>query len=526
MIFILLFSHISWFFVDAQTTPETPEYSDEACFSTPPNMSEFIGFSNKVLNALIYVEEKNSIDVPLWVWQWGTYSIDQRISDARRKNNPNILEKMLDGATEDWNKKLSWITTTAILVATQVKSTAFDGITWLLWIFSQPRPIIRDLKRLYEIDRTLWERIDTLWLAGNYFEALQPDVYTEIAKIFAQYNWDNHIFSSIEIKKWATYANVVALLLNLNEKHKAFLAVWGIERFGDLDQIKKMTKGTIELEINPLHGTRLKDDYDGARHYICNTSFKEFKKNMEELIDSFGGGIEKEIVRMKDAVLRLGAVNFKSDTKDSGKKEKEYLDRENELLKTLYWLDVKKNKEGTNWEANIDENWASVQWWVWLAALRRWGVNKTKKDPKTIKEEKEMREKLRESRKQARSENQSLLAQQRADSKLIRELAAQELKDKRSAKPNNIYISPTEWDLVADMSNLMDNIILLHEQSMALMFQAQVTDLTDQVWEIVSKVSVARTMIKADEWDEDLVNYLGKACELQCSNLGWKCRDD
>jgi len=39
---------------------------------------------------------------------------------------------------------------------------------------------------------------------------------------------------------------------------------------------------------------------------------------------------------MKDAVLRLGAMNFKSDTKNSGKKEKEYLDRERELLKTLY----------------------------------------------------------------------------------------------------------------------------------------------------------------------------------------------
>jgi len=41
----------------------------------------------------------------------------------------------------------------------------FDGLGGMLAIFTQPRPVVRDLKKLYEIDIQLGEKIDDLGLA-------------------------------------------------------------------------------------------------------------------------------------------------------------------------------------------------------------------------------------------------------------------------------------------------------------------------------------------------------------------------
>lgn len=494
-------------------------------------MADYMSMARKITAALVYIPAPNEINTPFGPWQGWAYGVAERLDNAKKKNNPNILQQIAGWITKDLGRKVDGVTTTAIIVASQVKSTIFDGARGMLGIFTQPRPIIRDLKKLYEIDVKLGEKIDELGLEWHYFEPLQTNVYNQVIDILKSHQGWNSLLQEYEVKKWATYANIVSLLLSLNEKHKAFLAVWWANRFGNDDELKSITRWKVLITINPDYWYRIKEEYRGARRLICDKTWKQFKDSINNIGETFAWGVWNEVQVMKDAVNRLANATLKTDLKKATKAQKEYLQRERELLKTLYGLDVEDRLTDDLWdinqaEADLDTNSIDVKWWFGLAPLWRTLAAKQAKSKEQILADKQLRDQQREQRKAARKEKKGFIAFQKQVE--LRDRVIEKIKidnTLRWNKPKTLFFAIEQWDLIEDMSDTSDAVLGLHEQTITLLYATQPTDLTDEIYNILQEVRTAQNFIKGQDSDNDIINHLWNACEAQCSNAWWKCRD-
>lgn len=519
--------------VYAQNTTNN-NFDDAVCTSTPPAMAEYLKFSEKMINALIIVPNTPSVNVPFGPWQAGQYSIEERLRQARRTLQPNILEQAADGAVKDIKSKVNGLVTTALITATQVGGTVVDGFTGILGIFYQPRAIIRDLKRLFDIDTLLGNKMDELWLAGVYFTTLPASVHKELVTIIEQHTGGTHLMQKAELSPWATYANVVEFLLRLNMKHKGFLRDNNKKKFGEEGKPRGMTTKKIDVTFSPSYGSTLQEEYKAARRGACNTSWKVFKQSITNISQSFKNGAGDEIQKFKTAVDKLGAISFKYDVNNKDKKNKAYLERETELMKNLYGLDVKKQQEGIFADIDGEENLGleggtntlDLSAGVGLWPLWRSAFSKKKKDKQTIEAE-------REAKKQLQAEQKAERDAQKNQKKLVRQEAKQQRKDKKEQErlarqndPTTLYLPVSQGDLIQDMGNINQAILTLHEQSLELMMATQPTDITLQINRVLQEIRLASNTIHGEQTEDDLIHFLGKACEAQCANLWGECRDN
>ena len=228
---------------------------------------------------------------------------------------------------------------------------------------------------------------------------------------------------------------------------------------------------------------------------------------------------------MTDAVKKLWWITFKARGDDINKKQEEYLDREYELLQTLYGLDVKKQQQGIEWDIDVDTNSVELQGGLGLWAIWRKLVSDSQKSKEEIVAEREARQAQREATRDERLAEKTYEQAQRQIAKEERQAARAENKEARWATPDALYFRPVQGDLVVDMTEVVNNVTVMHEKTMIALLATQPTDLTDTVWAILQQVRLATNHISGDDSEDDLLHYLGQSCEIQCSNLGWTCRD-
>ncbi len=491
----------------------------------PNAMAEYVAFAEKAIALLVYIEQEEQVNVPFGAWQGGQYSVEDRIKAERRKQSPHLLEQIIDGVVGDLERKGNGLLTTALLVGSQVKLTVTDGTKGLLGIFTQPRPIIRDLKRVYEIDVSIGQKIDELWMEWHYFEALQQPVYEQLNQLTQQQVGGNHLFASLAIKEGSTYADITEFIMYLNEKHKAFLQVGGVMRFGDDGKPKGLKNGKIKATFAAARWAKLKEEYLPARQYKCNKSWKNFTKNIKNIGETFKWWAGNEFKKMTDAVKRLGGISFKARGDDATKKQEEYLDREYELMQTLYGLDVKQQQEWILGDVDVWPNSVELQGGLGLGAIWRKAIANSKKSKEEILAEREARKTQREQKREEVLANKSFEKAQRQIAQEERQAAKAADKKARGNDPVSLYYRPTQGDLVIDMTEIMHGVTVMHEKTYESLLATQPTDLTDTVWAILQQVRIASNHVSGDESEEDLLHYLGQSCDMQCSNLWGSCWD-
>lgn len=186
----------------------------------PPRMASFVRMQNELINALIIQEEDPVLSVPAGAWQSGQYQVDSRLKRLRRLLQPNILEQTWRGFVGDVENKRNGVATTAIISVVKVYSTALDGVRGLASILYQSRPVIRDVKRLLEVDVLLGEKIDELGLQGYFFAPLPESVLTNLNTIADRYAGSSQIFETLNFSAGIRYDEVIGQILLWNEIHK------------------------------------------------------------------------------------------------------------------------------------------------------------------------------------------------------------------------------------------------------------------------------------------------------------------
>jgi flagellar hook-basal body complex protein FliE len=92
-----------------------------------------------------------------------------------------------------------------------------------------------------------------------------------------------------------------------------------------------------------------------------------------------------------------------------------------------------------------------------------------------------------------------------------------------STQRTNTQEQNTEKRFENDLKKSITSIVMLQDKI------SQSTELTDtrattlMITALTSRVQKAKEIIGDKDADQDLISSLGRACELQCSNLGGKC---
>lgn len=598
LIILVLFANIlSPILTFAQTTPtkkEDPKICI-ACSITPKWVSDFIKFSYEVLWIIAKpkVEPDKQLQWPEWLFsQWVLNTIDS-------PRNPNKTEKDMFNSIKKWMKNnastlFQSFETTALVMWRLLNPK--DLVVWIRTVLRYPDPIVRDYKKVLDLDDALSDRLYQLWTEWQFSKIVNIDQIWAIKQASKKYQWSWQTLFAQDwfiIKPSVTYWQIVQFLRVLNTKYKTFITINKSSQFWDMDDLKKAWKENISIVFSPTLRTDLENDYSCARSIFskCKNNWKLFIENIKNILKSTKKDWLTSIMTFKTSMVRLQKamqwttmrkkkkstqcsnktkryelnwtntknkwrVYIDPDTKqeylyvnnnwertqvllqedkDSWKtiwtespvKEsvvltncqfktremwsnpkskadiKDFLNRENELLRTQYWVYIKN--------AKYDKSLI----WRWLSLLK---PNREKQIKNNIKNkvqtfESNVSDKIANSVDKFKS---FFNLWDREQKKILKELMWTDY---------NIDASKFKsiWNLYNDLYSSIQQTTAEHIINYNQITLNDTTDITKAIGQMVQKIRFSTHNIKDKDKPNSLINNLWEACEWQCVNQGWKC---
>ena len=352
---------------EARATTSAWQESCLVCGLTPAPVAQHLSLIQEVLAAIEESLMLNDLRIgsPSYngvrdSWLFTSFDRQQREAAERAQQQGqqsvaeqilrnNVLSQIFGWLKDNINQKTQTIAAISILmIAISAQIISKDGPMSFLILF-QSRPILRDRKKILELDTVMGDFIYQLGLTANYFKKLSSEERDTITKIFIKYSWPTGIFA-IEpapvISSETTYGNMVKFLWTLNSKMKSFIALNQQTQYGKGDkELKEMKKKWVTVTFEETYGLRLAESYACTRSIVneCSAQLANFTQNIKNAASVFAdnagwswtgknlsalGQIKQSVEKLK---MWLGII----EPSEAFKKQEGRLITSNDPLKTL-----------------------------------------------------------------------------------------------------------------------------------------------------------------------------------------------
>lgn len=280
-LFIFIFSVLANPYLFASNESNQAKKCDSypsVCLATPDSLSLYLDFQRDI-SSLLKSNPFETVTETISTPEWGLFTNKLlHLKDPSLLTN-NLATKTLNaGGTATERIVIANITTTFLFTISAV-STLGDGIMGFM-ILLDDRPIVRDWKKLLDIDRDLSNRAYDLWQIGIITKTIKNT--EKIQTIIEHYQNKGLILQWAQVPKSIRYTELFLELTKMNRDMKQFFAFKTKGQFGSESEL-------LFLKFNPERIKKLKSDYDCVRFDLglrCNQSLKNFSSSIKNLLNN------------------------------------------------------------------------------------------------------------------------------------------------------------------------------------------------------------------------------------------------
>lgn len=280
ILFILIFSIIlnSRLLASNQNTTQIEKCweSPSVCLATPDSLNLYLDFQ-KELSSLLKSNPFETVTESISTPEWWLFT-----NKLLHLSNPNLLTeniatKALNAAGTAAERLIVANITTLFLFQMSAVSTISDGLLGFTILLDE-RPIVRDWKKLLDIDWDLSTRAYDLGQWGNITKTIKDS--WKIQKILDRYQDKGLFLPSSQFPQSIKYTDLFLELMKINASIKQFLA---LRTTTQLDS----DSAFFYLKLNPERISKLQEDYqclDPKYWMRCNQSLKNFTASIKNIL--------------------------------------------------------------------------------------------------------------------------------------------------------------------------------------------------------------------------------------------------
>jgi len=486
--------------------------------------------------------------------------------------NSSVADKIIARTINNVNNKAQWVTTTMILLGQNIISLFPSTINGLSMMF-QNRYIQRDLLMLQELDQVINDRILRFGQSGIYFSKLTPSDIAQIEAILQKH--ENILLNSNKqkpkgytISSTARYEEVFTLLVKLQTKMKHMLSFGSTNGFLDQDNnplLIESNNGNISISLTYEAIQQFIDDYQGLRGTnICDANYKQFASLIGKVSKDNRKDMTNATKRFVDSAQKLGAI-FRNDKTFNANTLAKLRTLENELdgkqkdpsttpedlqqkadqiqkLKIKLWVQEsymqRKYELATSYNGlygNYDKSLEEKKIWQLLPSRIKQSVDlsnfkstlSSTQQAMWILEKETIENKNKDPSIWSPKDNTTDPSQTKKDKKEDKKWEKIDRKIRRKEQTPNLSIKPIKLSenlntlLIQHMNQLLTEA--RNTKDTALI--ASATDVTEAIPILMGELQEAIDIVGNKERTNSIVRNLWIACENQCINAGWVCRN-
>ena len=337
----------------------------EVCAWPSETMQQYFQFQKDALKAISLSTASNR-NISVWNSNWWIFT----------KKDLNLPSSALDYVVGNlWWKTSSVVSTTATSVALLLlasSSVIESDVEWLAILFKD-RPIVRDYKKMLDIETEIFETAFSFSKKVDLTRTLEWNTLKQLDSVIKQYQ------SSWLLRKWldanssASMANILSDLISMNASMKFFISMWWEAGASELrsyawclSQSKwdECSETNFVLWFSEDAVSKLKEEYSGTWWYwACNSYGANFKNSLSKSAKNNWDTIRNAWDSMKVSWRNLiNALIWKWTWSKTLTDPCEMTDYERAQLDAYYW-----------WDWNCWE-WVSVS--SLLAGIKEYEKNK------------------------------------------------------------------------------------------------------------------------------------------------------
>lgn len=333
----------------------------EACAWPSETMSKYFQFQEDMIHVLLWssINEKRFSTA---MWNWWLF-----VNQVLYLSGTTSALDLVSSSVLGWVKSLFSATTTTLVLLLLTSASTFQSNASSFLILFKDRPIVRDYKRMLDIESELFDVAYFRSKQVDLTRSFDWDLLNQFSEVIKQYQ-DNWLLSytwTTQISNTASMSDILWDLVHMNAAMKWFMldwsTVWGErirsyrwcmwERNDNADCIPVL-KFSDETLIN------LRKEYDGIwMYWSCNRIASNIKRASQKNKENTKGSsetAEEKIERWEKELKDLYAGNTNNGSKEKKKINRcKMSDYQMAQLKAYWWDD---------WTCEEWESW--VWWWV------------------------------------------------------------------------------------------------------------------------------------------------------------------
>lgn len=509
-------------FVSAQTsapslllTPpamnDPARFACSACSKTPDGINGFIGMTYQIMSILDSSNPANTVVGWYKIYgprQWWVYGAFQNWLAPY----PSIVDEVVGGTLRAIDRQQSSMRSIAIVFGLYGRDILTDGARWLA-VMAQPWPIVRDYQKLLDVDTLVADKIFDLGQAWWLQKKLTPEAIAAINGALSSQQWAWKIFIEqsvgVTLERNATPYNVIQLLLRINRRMKNMVTAGRNPR--DKDIVIKAD--TINVQINPWFRTGIKEEYSCTR--LANNACTQQRKDMANSINRITSWFVESWPKQARDKIKTSVRRLVSKTKDiawkdeniSDKNRADYDARQYELLSAM----------------GLTKHIANVSWWL---------INISASLPRDFDNMKQI---VKDTAEWISSYREASVQREDADANDIVSQIYQ-VDSKGISQTEDPWIvwsimSRLWWSKAPVLGSRQINIATslmaiewYHSSAIGEQAIASTDDSQLLLANLLASIRYIKDTIYNSSDKKTIYENVVRVCEVQCSNLWWKCR--
>lgn len=372
-------------------------------------------------------------------------------------------------------------------------------------VLLRPKPFVRDYSTILDIEASLHDLQYDLAVDWRYKKQLDAEAIHTIQLVLNEYTTNQPLFSVASLQDGATYSDVLRMLFDLTSTMKIFVGsksrttkndfLSALDTRNNAFVTPKKWDWWLVIQFNRNTICLMEKNYLCAQE-SCNLSWNKIRTDLKD-VTILKSAVTESMKMIKDSNKELkdtlAQMKENITTRNPNNPNIELTEYQQELLRTVYWIDTTKLTK-SQWIGLSDIfqpasaiKSIKIKWALQFASL----FEKENKPTSTKKNTDDTSSTLRTSA----SQNAALLWL-------------------------DASVTTPSWLLTSSLTAAMNDVYTAHIQTSDRMLFWQSTDITRRYKEIGAFI---HQIVEQYIWTKDtdwLVKYLWQTCERQCSNKG------
>ena len=284
IVFVMLLQMFIPSFSQVYAEKKDSNKQPEVCAWPSETMQQYFQFQKDALKA-ITTSSANNGTISVWESDWWLFT----------KKDLSLPSSALDYVVDNvWWRASSVISTTAtsvVLLLLASSSVVESDVEWLA-IFLRDRPIVRDYKKMLDIETEIFETAFSFSKKVDLTRTLQWNTVSQVRAVIQQYQSSWLLRKWLDISSSVSMANILSDLISMNASMKFFISVWWEAWASELRSYawclwqykwEECDNSKSVLWFTEEAVSKLKEEYSGTWWYgACNSYASNFKNSLSK----------------------------------------------------------------------------------------------------------------------------------------------------------------------------------------------------------------------------------------------------